>query len=85
MPVALAFASQEVRMRGAEDDVNHLGMLHGDAQQGADTVFDALTGREQAEGQQNRPPGHAELVLVKIWIDEGDVRNAVRDDGDFFL
>ena len=85
MPVALAFASQEVRMRGAEDDVNHLGMLHGDARKGTDAVFDALAGREQAEGQQNRPPGHAELVLVKIRIDEGDVRNAVRDDGDFFL
>ena len=85
VPVALAFAAQEVRMRRAEDDVNDLRMLLGDARQGADGVFDSLARREEPEGQQHRPSGHAELVFVKIRIDERNVGNAVWNDGNFFF
>ena len=53
--------------------------------QGAQDIFDALVRREQAEGEEHVLALDAELVLVKIGIDEGQVGNAVGDDVDFFL
>jgi len=45
-------------------------------------VFDALIRREQAESEQNRFPFHTEPVFEKIWIQEWEVRNAMRDHVD---
>ena len=52
-PVRLAVTLLDVRMRGAEDDVDRVGMAREDRGQRVDDVLDALVGREQAEGQNH--------------------------------
>ena len=55
-------------------------MISGSA---AEHVFDALVGREQAEGEDDVFALDAELVLVEVGIDERHIGNAVGDDVDF--
>ena len=81
--VALAFLADEVRMGGAEHNVNEPRVVADDVGQGSDDIFDPFVRREQAEGEHDRTPGDFELVLVKARIGEAGVGNAVRDDGDF--
>ena len=81
--VAFAFLADEVRVGGAEHDVNESRVIADDVGQGADDIFDAFVRREQAEGEHDRTPGDFKLVLVKARIGEAGVGNAVRDDGDF--
>jgi len=69
-------------MSCAEDDIDQIRKFFHDFRQGAENVFDPLVGRQEAEGQENMLPFHAELVLVEIGIDERHVDDAVRDDID---
>src|SRR6516162_10142090 len=69
-------------MRGAEDDINHLGELRQNQRQGLEHVLDTLVRRKQAEREQNQPPFHPELVLEISRIDEAYIRNTMRDEID---
>ena len=77
--VGLALPLDDVRMRRAEHDVYGVGMLGQDGRKGVDDVLDPLVGREEPEGEDERPPFHAEAVLAS---GERHVRNPVRDDVD---
>ena len=63
-PIGLAVVLLDVRMRGAEHDVDGVGMAREDRGQRVDDVLDALVGREQAEGEDHRLALDAELVLA---------------------
>ena len=83
--VVLAALAEEVRMRGAEDNVDEARVLFDDFRQRLDDVLDAFVRRKQSEGQHDRAPGDVEMVFVKTRIRESHVGNAVRDEGDLFL
>ena len=85
LAVALTIATDQIRMGGAEDDINDIRMLAGNLRKCPQGILDTLAGREEAEGQKHRTPGHAEVVFVKIRIRKGNVGNAVGDDSDFVL
>ena len=60
--VFLALAGDQVRMGGAEHQIDRLRVALDDFRHRADGVFDALAGAEQAEGEQHGFARHAELV-----------------------
>ena len=84
-PIALALLADQLRMGRAEDDVDEVRDLREDLGDGPEHVLDALVGREQAEGQGDRPPLDAELLLVGVRVDEGRVGDAVGDEVDLGL
>ena len=77
--VGLAVLLLDVRMRRAEHDVDGVRMLREDRGHRVDHVLDALVGREEAEGEDDRAALDAELVLATAIGRDG---NAVRDDVD---
>ena len=83
--VGVAVAAQQARVRGAEDDVDRVGVPLDDLRHGLDGVLKPLAGRQQPEGEQDLAPLDAVLVLVERGIDEGDVRDAVGDDADLLV
>ena len=79
--VALTLVAHQARVRGPQDDVNKVGERFEDLWHGPEHVLDALVGREQPERQRHQPAGDAELVLVKVRIDErrvGDSEDRAR-------
>ena len=70
-------------MGGAQHHVNHLRADPDHFGQRSDHIFDTLARRNQAEGQRHGFAFHTELVLVKVRIDKGHVRDAVRNEVDF--
>jgi hypothetical protein len=81
--VALAVVAHQVRVRGAEDEINRVGKLFENRRHRADHVLDALVRRQQAECQQHLLAFNLELILVEIRVDERHVGDAVVDDVDF--
>jgi hypothetical protein len=80
--VAVALVAQDVRVRGAEDDVEHVRVLFDDRRHGGQGRLDALARAEQAEGQQHATADGVELLAVVVRVDERHVGHAVRDVGD---
>ena len=81
-PVGFALLADEIRMRGAEDDVDDVGELADHLRQRLEGVLDPLVRREQAEREDDVLPLDAELFLRRVGIDERHVGNAVGDDVD---
>ncbi len=67
-------------MRGAEHDIEGIGVGRDDGGHCADHVVDALFRRQQAEGQQDRSARQAERGLGRIWIDIRTIGHTVRND-----
>ena len=81
-PVRLTFVLEDVRMRGADDDVDGIRIAGHDRGQGRDDGFDPLVRREQAEAEQHGLALDAEEVLVEARIDERHVGYAVGNQVD---
>ena len=81
-PIGFALLADEIRMRGAEDDVDDVGKLANDLRQRLERVLDPFVRREQAERESDVLPLDAELFLEAVRIDERHVGNAMRDDVD---
>ncbi len=81
-PVGFAFCAHEVRMGCPKHDIDQIGMLPGDLRQRLNHVLDPFARGEQAEGQQHLLVLDPELILEGVRIDEGRIRNAVRDQID---
>src|SRR5271165_3064349 len=80
--VPVPFATQDVRMGRARNNVNHILVFRQNLRQRLNYVFDSLVRREQAEGDEYRFPFHSEAVFVEIRIQERKVGNAVRNHVD---
>ena len=78
-PVPLAFARDEMRMRGAEYEINDVRVPPHNFRKRLDDVLDALARPEQSEGEQHLLSLDAKLRLVNARIGERDVRDAVRN------
>jgi len=70
-------------MRRAQHDIDDIRKFRQNLRKRVKHLFDALVRREQPKGEQHEPSFHAELVLVKIRIDERNIGYAVRDEIDF--
>ena len=81
--VGFPLFAQQVGMRRAQHHIDDIGKFRQNLRQRVEHLLDALVRREQSEGEQHEPSFHAELVLVKIRIDERNIGNAVRDEIDF--
>ena len=75
--IGLALVPDQIGMRCAEHDVDRIRTAFQNRRHGVDHDFDALVGRQQAEGQNDRLAGKSEPGLRRIGRDKGDVRNAV--------
>ena len=84
-PVDLALLPLQLRVRGPQDDVDRLGVPLDDRGQRGDGVLDALSGAEEAEGQQHVFTFHTELVLVEARVDKRHIVDAVGDDLDLVV
>ena len=82
-PIGFALVANHVGVRGAHHQEHRGGEVLEHFGQGPNDVFDAFVPSQQAEGQEDRPALHAEIVLVEVRIGEGDVVDAVRDQIDF--
>ena len=80
--ILVAFATENVRVGRARDDVDDILVLGQNLRQRLNDVFDSLVRREQSEREQHRLSFHAEAVLVEIGIEEWQVGNAVRNHVD---
>ena len=69
-------------MRRAEDDVDRVRIVGEDRRKRVDDVLDALVRREEPEGENQRPPFHAEAAFA---AGERHVRDPVRDHVDLLL
>ena len=56
LAISLALTLKQVRMRCAEDDVQHLGMPANDLRHGSDRMLDAFSRTKQTIGQKHRAP-----------------------------
>ena len=71
-------------MRRAENDIDGIGTAFQDRRHRVDHDFDALVGRQQAEGQNDGLAAEAEFGLRLVGLDECEIGNSVRDDFDLF-
>ena len=81
-PISLAVVLLDMRMRGADDEIDHVGVLGEDRRQGRDDILDAFVGGQQAEAEQDVFAFDAEQILMKARVDEGHIGNAVRNQID---
>ena len=77
--VCLALGADQLRVGGADDDVEDIGVHRGDRGQRIDGQLVALARAEQAEAQDHVATGDAESRLDLRRIHEGHVRDAVGD------
>ena len=80
--VGLAVLAKHGRMRGADDEVDEIGIRRDEGRQGADDGLDALVRPQQAEGEEHALPGDAEARLEPLLVARRHVRDAVGDDLD---
>ena len=80
--IGLALLAEEMWMRRAQDHVDGVGPASQDRGHRIDHDLDALVGRQQAEGQDDRAAGESEPGLGLVRLDEGKIGNAVGDDLD---
>ena len=81
--IGLALARHDVRVGGAQDDVDRVGMGREDGGQRVDDVLDALVGRQQPEGENHGLALDAEAVLAPAA--RRHLRDAVRNQVDLPL
>ena len=81
--VGLAILTQQIRVRGAKDDINTSRILPHNRRHGLNRVFDALARREQSEREQHGSPRDTKLILIKIRIHKRNIGNPVRNNGNF--
>ena len=79
-PIRLSLVLDDVRMRGAEDDVHDVGVDGEDRRQRVDDMLDAFVAGQQAERQDHGLAVDAQPVLAR-GIDR-HVRNPVRNEID---
>ena len=72
-------------MGGAYHHIDDLRVGLHDLRQGIDDDFNALPRRQQAKGQDDLLPVHAELALVDFGIHQGDFRNTMMNPDNFLL
>jgi chaperonin GroES len=72
----------DVRVGGAQDDVERVRKLRDDRGERLDDVLDALVGREESEREDHRTALDPEPVLAATRC--GQERNAMRDEVDLF-
>ncbi|OPY59991.1 MAG: hypothetical protein A4E57_04595 [Syntrophorhabdaceae bacterium PtaU1.Bin034] len=80
--IRLALFLPDVRMGGAEHNVNGLGVLGDDRGEGVDHRFDAFARREQTKSENHLSTFHSVLVLVEVGVHKGNIGNAVMYEGD---
>ena len=80
--IGLTAILQMVGTRRTQDDINDVREFLENPRESVQDLLNSLVGRKQPEGEQNRPPFNAKLVLVIIGIDKRYVRNAMRNEID---
>jgi hypothetical protein len=70
-------------MGGAEHEVCQLWEVAHHSGQGADGGLDALVGRQQTGGENQRAPGQPEARLIGIAV-AAHIGNTVMNEGDLF-
>ena len=69
-------------MSCAGNHVNNIAVMREDFWQSQDDIFYALIGRQQAKREQNIFSFRPEAVLVEVWIGEGQIGDAMRNQID---
>ena len=80
--VGFAVSGDKVRMRRADNSVNHIRMIAHDAGEGFNGMLQPLAGAEQPERHQHRPPFQAKALLESCLPSERPVGCAVFDHVD---
>ena len=85
LAIGLALVSNQIGMRRTEHDIDRIRTPFQYRRHGVDHDFDALVGRQQAEGQNDRSPCKSEPGLGGVRRDERDVGYAVGNDLDLVI
>ena len=80
--VAIGFAllPHQIRMRGAENDIDGVRAGLDDFRHRIEHGFDALVRRQEAEGQNDHLPGEVEFFLGVMRFEKRKIGYPVRDD-----
>ena len=82
LPVGVPVPAQDVGVGGAQDDVEHLGVLGDDGRQRLEDDLDALARGQQSEGEQHGATGRQDPLLGPLPVQVRAEGHAVRDDPD---
>ena len=78
-PVGVPLLAQHLRVRGAEHDVEQVGVLGHDRRERLDDDLDALARRQQPEREQHGAAARDDALLGRLLVEVGADGDAVRD------